>query len=89
MNFLLNGVIAPIVTPLDSMDKLNYPSLERMINHVIEGGVQAISILGNTGEENCLDYHLRSQMIIDTKYLYLFLFDPELLISQFHLIAER
>lgn len=62
----LSGIIPPLVTPLRNNDTLDIESLERLIEHLIQGGVSALFILGTTGEEQSLSYRLRQQMIKET-----------------------
>ena len=62
----LSGIIPPLVTPLKNNDTLDIESLERLIEHLIQGGVSALFILGTTGEEQSLSYRVRQQMIKET-----------------------
>ncbi len=62
----LCGIIPPLVTPLLDNETLDVTSLERLINHLIEGGVHGLFILGTTGEEQSLSYNVRQQMIRET-----------------------
>lgn len=62
----LSGIIPPLVTPLKGNDTLDIESLERLIEHLIAGGVHGLFILGTTGEEQSLSYRLRQQMIRET-----------------------
>lgn len=62
----LSGIIPPLVTPLKGNDELDIESLERLIEHLIAGGVHGLFILGTTGEEQSLSYPLRQQMIRET-----------------------
>ena len=62
----LSGIIPPLVTPLKSNDTLDIAGLERLIEHLIAGGVHGLFILGTTGEEQSLSYHLRHAMIRET-----------------------
>ena len=62
----LSGIIPPLVTPLNSNDSLDIAGLERLIEHLIAGGVHGLFILGTTGEEQSLSYHLRHAMIRET-----------------------
>ena len=52
-----------MVTPLVSRDKLNVEGTERLIDHLINGGVSGIFILGTTGEAPCLGFELRRHLI--------------------------
>ncbi|MBP5214613.1 MAG: dihydrodipicolinate synthase family protein [Bacteroidales bacterium] len=62
----LCGIIPPLVTPLIDNETIDVRSLERLINHLIEGGVHGLFILGTTGEEQSLSYKVRQQMIRET-----------------------
>ena len=59
----LSGIIPPLVTPLKDNETLDTESLENLIEHLIEGGVHGLFILGTTGEEQSLSYKLRKEMI--------------------------
>ena len=59
----LSGIIPPLVTPLIDNETLDVESLERLIEHLIAGGVNGLFILGTTGEEQSLSYGIRQQMI--------------------------
>jgi 4-hydroxy-tetrahydrodipicolinate synthase len=57
------GIIPPLVTPLTGRDALDVAGLERLVEHVIAGGVSGIFILGTTGEGPSLSYRLRRELI--------------------------
>lgn len=59
----LQGVIPPIITPLVDRDTIDEPGTERLLNHVIDGGVAGVFILGTTGEAPSLSYRLRRDFI--------------------------
>lgn len=59
----LCGIVPPLVTPLLDNETLDVTSLEHLIEHLIEGGVHGLFILGTTGEEQSLSYAVREQMI--------------------------
>ncbi len=63
MNLPLNGIIPPMVTPLRGRDELDAAGLERLIEHILAGGVAGLFILGTTGEGPGLSYRLRSELI--------------------------
>ncbi|MCG7443929.1 dihydrodipicolinate synthase family protein [Dermabacter vaginalis] len=46
----LTGVIPPLVIPLTESRELDVESLERLINHLIDGGVDGIFALGSSSE---------------------------------------
>src|SRR6185312_14695415 len=57
------GIVPPMVTPLSAPDKLDYPGLERLVEHTLAGGVHGLFILGTTGEGPALSYALRRDLI--------------------------
>lgn len=59
----LRGIIPPLATPLSSIDTLDLPGLERLIEHVLGGGAHGLFILGTTGEGPALSYRLRRELI--------------------------
>jgi 2-dehydro-3-deoxy-D-pentonate aldolase len=59
----LQGIIPPLVTPLRDRDQLDLPGLQRLLEHVIGGGVHGLFILGTTGEAPSLSYALRRELI--------------------------
>lgn len=59
----LSGIIPPLVTPLQDRDELDQEGLQRLIEHVVGGGVQGLFILGTTGEAPSLSYRLRREFI--------------------------
>jgi dihydrodipicolinate synthase/N-acetylneuraminate lyase len=52
-----------MVTPLDGPASLHCPGLEKLIEHLIAGGVHGLFILGTTGEGPALSYRLRRELI--------------------------
>jgi 4-hydroxy-tetrahydrodipicolinate synthase len=58
-----HGILPPLVTPLCGRDALDEPGLERLLEHVLAGGVHGIFILGTTGEGPSLSYRLRRELI--------------------------
>jgi len=62
----LYGIIPPLITPLLDNDTIDIDGLERLIEHVIKGGVHGIFILGTTGEAQSLSFELRTKMIKET-----------------------
>ena len=63
MQLPLTGIIPPMVTPLRDRDTLDTAGLERLIEHILAGGVQGLFILGTTGEGPSLSYRLRRELI--------------------------
>lgn len=63
MSRRFSGIIPPLVTPLADRDRLDHAGLERLVEHVIGGGVSGLFILGTTGEAPSLGYRLRRELI--------------------------
>ncbi len=59
----LRGIIVPMVTPLVDRDTLDIEGLEKLIDHILAGGVQGLFILGTTGEAPSLSYKIRRELI--------------------------
>jgi len=59
----LRGIIPPMVTPLLDRDTLDTEGLERLIEHILGGGVHGLFVLGTTGEAPSLSYRLRYELI--------------------------
>jgi len=59
----LSGIIPPLITPLCDRDVLDIAGLERLIEHIIAGGVHGLFVLGTTGEAPSLSYRLRREVI--------------------------
>ena len=59
----LYGIIPPIVTPLKNDNELDEEGLEKLIKHLLNGGVHGIFLLGTTGEGTSLRYKLREKFI--------------------------
>jgi 2-dehydro-3-deoxy-D-pentonate aldolase len=63
MKLPLKGIIPPLVTPLIDNFTLDVNGLEKLIDHVLSGGVHGLFILGTTGEATNLTYGLRKEMM--------------------------
>jgi 4-hydroxy-tetrahydrodipicolinate synthase len=57
------GIIPPLITPLTPQGCLDVYSLERVIAHVIAGGINGIFLLGSTGEGPALSETIRKELI--------------------------
>ncbi|RAJ09954.1 dihydrodipicolinate synthase family protein [Arenibacter echinorum] len=66
MKLAIKGIIPPMVTPLLENKELDLVGLENLLNHLINGGVHGIFILGTTGEGPSLSYAVRKQLISET-----------------------
>jgi len=62
----LKGIVPPMITPLTGDGSLDSDSVEKLIEHLISGGVHGIFILGTTGEFSGLSYQTRRELITQT-----------------------
>ncbi|MEU8978785.1 dihydrodipicolinate synthase family protein [Streptomyces sp. NPDC058251] len=46
----LTGVVPPVCTPLTPEREVDVPSLIRLVDHLVDGGVHALFVLGSTSE---------------------------------------
>jgi dihydrodipicolinate synthase/N-acetylneuraminate lyase len=61
-----HGVVVPIVTPLTPQGDLDESGVRRVIDHIVEGGIDGIFVLGTTGEMASLSDSIRSRLIAIT-----------------------
>jgi 4-hydroxy-tetrahydrodipicolinate synthase len=52
-----------MITPLRDRDELDAAGLEKLVEHILAGGVSGFFILGTTGEGPSLSYRLRRELI--------------------------
>ena len=57
------GVIVPIVTPFTKSGAIDWPACERLLEHVISGGVDAVFVLGTTGEGPSLGFEEKRALV--------------------------
>jgi len=60
------GLIPPMVTPLDEKRRLDKAGVKNMVNHLLAGGVDGIFLLGTTGEGPHLSYAIREELVKET-----------------------
>ncbi|SHF22663.1 4-hydroxy-tetrahydrodipicolinate synthase [Mariniphaga anaerophila] len=63
MELPIRGIIPPVVTPLVNDDELDEQGLNNLLNHIVDGGVHGIFLLGTTGEATSLRYRVRRQLV--------------------------
>lgn len=63
MTPLFRGTCTALVTPFTSQDELDFVSLERLIDFQIAGGIDAILLLGTTGENPTLSFTERRRLL--------------------------
>lgn len=59
----IKGIIPPMVTPLLDNGTIDVEGAKRIADHMIEGGVSAIFLLGTTGESQSIAMHLRFEFV--------------------------
>jgi dihydrodipicolinate synthase/N-acetylneuraminate lyase len=59
----LTGIVPPMITPMRGRDEIDVPGLERLIEHILGGGVSGLFVLGTTGEGPSLGYRLRRDLV--------------------------
>jgi 2-dehydro-3-deoxy-D-pentonate aldolase len=57
------GIVPPLATPLLDRDSLDHAGLERLIEHVLAGGVHGLFVLGTTGEGPMLPHPVRRELV--------------------------
>lgn len=57
------GIVPPLTTPLLDRDSLDQAGLERLVEHVLAGGVHGLFILGTTGEGPILPHSVRRELV--------------------------
>jgi 2-dehydro-3-deoxy-D-pentonate aldolase len=59
----LSGIVPPMITPLTGPDQLDLAGLERLIEHILAGGVHGLFVLGTSGEAPNLSNRLKRELI--------------------------
>lgn len=52
-----------MIAPLRGRDEIDAPGLEKLVEHILAGGVHGLFILGTSGEAPSLSYRLRRELI--------------------------
>ncbi|MFS4418025.1 dihydrodipicolinate synthase family protein [Maribacter sp. 2307ULW6-5] len=65
MKLPLRGVVPPMVTPLLPNKQLDRRGLKKLIEHLLNGGVHGIFVLGTNGEGPSLGYGTRKELITE------------------------
>ncbi len=61
----LKGTGIAIVTPFTSNREVDYPALKKLVNYLIDGGVEHLVVMGTTGESAVLNASEKKQ-VLDT-----------------------
>jgi dihydrodipicolinate synthase/N-acetylneuraminate lyase len=59
----IRGIIPPMVSPLAAQDALDHAGIERLIEHLLGGGVHGLFILGTCGEGLSLSHRMRRELV--------------------------
>lgn len=59
----LSGIVPPLLTPMGPDGSLDLPSLDRLVDHLIDAGVDGLFVLGSSGQVAYLTDAERSQVI--------------------------
>jgi 4-hydroxy-tetrahydrodipicolinate synthase len=59
----LRGIVPPLVTPLVDRDALDVGGMERLVEHVLGGGVHGLFVLGTTGEAPSLGHAVQYDVV--------------------------
>jgi 4-hydroxy-tetrahydrodipicolinate synthase len=62
-NLRLHGIVPPTVTPLDRSHRVDLSSFTRVLEHLLNGGVHGIFVLGSTSEVVFHDARTRRQIL--------------------------
>lgn len=57
------GIITPLLTPLRQDESVNYTHLEALVEHVVAGGVDAVFVMGSSGEFARFDHAARAEIV--------------------------
>jgi len=63
MEFQLRGIGAALVTPFEKNEKVDYAALEKLVEHVIRGGVDFVVALGTTAETPTLTAEEKQELL--------------------------
>lgn len=59
---LFNGTGVALITPFDDGGNIDYPSLQNLLDYIINGGINFIAMQGTTGEPSTLTPQERQQL---------------------------
>jgi len=63
MKKIFEGIITPMVTPVIDRMTLDVEGQKKLLDHLINGGVSGVFLMGTTGEGPSLSYRLRRELI--------------------------
>lgn len=62
----IHGVIPPLITPIDAEERIEEKALRGVIEHVLQGGVHGVFVLGSTGEFYGLEFEEKRRAVAIT-----------------------
>ncbi len=62
----IHGVIPPLITPIDADERIEEKALRGVIEHVLQGGVHGVFVLGSTGEFYGLEFEEKRRAVAIT-----------------------
>ncbi|MCM1036797.1 MAG: dihydrodipicolinate synthase family protein [Bacteroides sp.] len=62
-NKAFHGVVTPMVTPFTASGDIDRDALARLIDHLVEGGVAGIFLMGTTGEGASMTVQMQRELI--------------------------
>lgn len=63
---MLSGSLVALITPMDDLGLVDYPSLQRLVEYHVESGTSAIVAMGTTGESATLELDEHLQVVAKT-----------------------
>lgn len=60
---LFEGIVTPMITPLLDRETIDVEGQKRMLDHLINGGISGVFLMGTTGEGASLSYRMRRELI--------------------------
>ncbi len=62
-NKVFTGIVTPMVTTFTSSGDIDRESLRRLVNHLVDGGVSGIFLMGTTGEGASMTVGMQQELI--------------------------
>ena len=60
----IKGTGVALITPFNNDKSVDYQGLEKLLNHVINGGIDYLVIMGTTGESTTLSKLEKSHLLL-------------------------
>lgn len=67
MSFNPKGTGVALITPFTNENQIDFDALEKLVNHVVEGGAETLAVLGTTGEPAVLSHDEKLAVIQTVK----------------------